>query len=225
MNLQDLLISLAYRVGPQRLADGSTHAARSMQTGEVAVSNVRGKYTEQTVRGNVFSMVLTAWTTTTAAGNLIAAAAAAVSQFALWNPTGSGKNIALLKFSTWPISGTWGIPSLFHSYMSTNPTIANSALTPVTCNNVGLAAQTIAGYHSSAAGTALTGCSALKVIRQAGLYITAGTLSALMGVSYTDYCDGDIVIPPGYGWAPTWSAAGTTTLGGYSVTWEEVPIV
>ncbi|MFH2075548.1 MAG: hypothetical protein ABIJ57_09415 [Pseudomonadota bacterium] len=192
--------------------------------GVLLTSDSGGKYYDLVSRGNVFSLVLTAWTTTTAAGNLIAAAAAAVSQFALWNPTGSGKNMALLKFATWPISGTWGIPSLFHSYMSTNPTIANSALTPVTCNNVGRSADTVAGYHASAAGTALTGCSALKVIRSANLYITAGTLSALAGVGYVDVCDGDIVIPPGFGWAPTWAAAGTTTLGGYSVTWAEIDI-
>jgi hypothetical protein len=212
------------KIGPGGGADAQYVPPRASRNGSLLISGGQGKYYEQTARGNVFSMVLTAWTTTTAAGNLIAAAAAAVSQFALWNPTGSGKNIALLKFSIQATSGTWGIPGLYHSYMSVNPTIASSALTPVTCNNVGMAAATIAGYHSSAAGTALTGCSALKVIRSANLYITAGTVASLGGTSYVDLCDGDIVIPPGFGWAPTWAAAGTTTIGGYSVTWEENPI-
>lgn len=209
------------KVGATTGADAQFLDNRASRNGSHIVADGQGKYYEQTVRGNVFSMVLTAWTTTISAGNTLAAAAAAVSQFALWNPTGSGKNIALLKFATWPISGTWGISGLWHSYMSVNPTIASASLTPVTCNNIGMAAATVAGYHSSAAGTALTGCSALKVIRSANLYISAGTLSALAGVAYVDVCDGDIVIPPGFGWAPTWAHAGTTTLGGYSVTWEE----
>jgi hypothetical protein len=39
----------------------------------------------------------------------------------------------------------------------------------------------------------------------------------------TEYIDGDIVLPPGTCWVPTWMGAGTTFLGGYSITWEEIP--
>jgi hypothetical protein len=37
-----------------------------------------------------------------------------------------------------------------------------------------------------------------------------------------DVCDGDIVLPPNSFWVPTWAAAGTSVLGGYSVTFEVV---
>jgi hypothetical protein len=77
---------------------------------------------------------------------------------------------------------------------------------------------------ASAAGSALTGSTALVIIRAADLYITAGTAANLGGFKCVEYVDGDIVIAPGSCWVPTWVAAGTTFLGGYSVTWEEIPI-
>jgi hypothetical protein len=36
--------------------------------------------------------------------------------------------------------------------------------------------------------------------------------------------EGDIVIPPNSLWVPLWAAAGTSMLGGYSVTWKEIDI-
>jgi len=181
------------------------------------------KYYAATSEGSVYSMTLTAWTTTTSAGNLLAAGAAASTNFALWNPKNSGKNLALLKFGVFMISGTQGIPGLFHSYAETCPTLSASVLsTPMRDNKVAAASGHVAMGVSSAAGTALTGGSALLVIRIADLAVSAGTFSNLGGSHTTEYIDGDIVIPPGKMWVPTWAAAGTTTLGGYSITWQEI---
>jgi len=181
------------------------------------------KYYEAVNAGRVFSMTLTAWTTTTSAGNLLAAAAAATTNFALWNPAGSGKNLSLLKFGVFMISGTQGIPGLFHSYAETCPTLAASVLlTPIRNNKFAAASDNVAMGASSAAGTALTGGSALLVVRVADLAISAGSFSNLAGTHATEYIDGDLVIPPGKMWVPTWAAAGATTLGGYSITWEEI---
>lgn len=211
------------RSGYTILADGSVAPARASRVGAQIVGDGQSKYYEQTARGSVFSLTLAAWTTGIAAGNLNAAAAAASTQFALWNPLGSGKNLALLKFSCWLISGTTPAGTLFHSYSATPPTIATSVLTPIVCNNVGMAAASVARALSSAAGAALTGSTALALIRQADLQFSAGTYASLSTQKSMEIIDGDIVIPPGLCWVPTWTAAGTTLLGGYSVTWEEVP--
>ena len=77
---------------------------------------------------------------------------------------------------------------------------------------------------SSAAGAALTGSSALAFIRAADLRFSAGTYANLATSQAMEQIDGDIVIAPGTCWVPTWTAAGTSMLGGYSVTWEEIPV-
>jgi hypothetical protein len=213
------------RSGFTTLADGTVAPARASRVGGLATADAQGRYYEQTSRGNVFSLVLTAWTTSINVGNVISAAAGAATNFALWNPPGSGKNLSLLKFSCWIISGTMGVPCLFHSYSSTSPTIATSVVTPIACNNIGMAAASVARALTSAAGSALTGSSALAIIRASDLGVGAGVVvpANLFQPKLVEYIDGDIVIPPGTCWVPTFAAQGTTVLGGFSVTWEEIP--
>lgn len=215
------------RSGYTTLADGTVAPARASRVGAAICGDGQGKYYEASSRGTIFSAGLTAWTSTVAAGNIIGAAAGASTQFAVWNPYGSGKNLSILKFGVYPISGTSPIPAVFHSATATAPTIATSVAATYgwfCCNNVGLATASVARVLASQAGAALTGSSILTIIRAADLYITAGTAANLAGQKVVEYVDGDIVIPPGTGWVPTWAAAGTTFLGGYSVTWEEIPV-
>ena len=205
--------------------DGTVSPGRASRIGAEVSGFGQGKYYEQTSRGNVFSLTLTAWTTTIAAGNIVTAAAAASTQFALWNPQSSGKNISLLKFQVWCISGTAPIPPVIHSFSLTPPTIATSVVTPIQCNNVGLGALSVARALTSAAGAALTGSSILQNLCAADVGLGAGAMTPanLFQPKLTEYLDGSIVIPPGACWVPTWIGAGTTFLGGYSVTWEEIP--
>jgi hypothetical protein len=215
------------RAGMTALADGTVSPARASRVGSQIIGDGQGRYYEATSRGTVFSAGITAWTSTVNAGNIINAAAGATSQFAVWNPAGSGKNLSLLKFAVYPISGTAPIPAVFHSAMAVAPTIATSVAATYgwfCCNNVGMATASVARVLASQAGAALTGSSAFTIIRVADLFITAGTAANLAGQKCVEYIDGDIVIPPGTGWAPTWAAAGTSFLGGYSVTWEEIPV-
>lgn len=203
--------------------DGPGEAAlRLDRLYDLVTSNGRAWMAEPCSRNMIFSLILPAWTTTIAAGNIVAAAAAASTQFALWNPVGSGKNLELLKFGVWPISGTAPVPPVTHSFWTTCPTIVSVGT--AYSNFVGPAAASVARWIASAAGTAATGSSALLTLRAADLYITAGTAANLQGGKCIEYLEGDIILPPGTGWVPTWAAAGTTFLGGYSITWMEVPI-
>jgi hypothetical protein len=205
--------------------DGTVSPGRSSRIGAEVNGYGQGKYYEQTSRGNVFSLILTAWTTGIAAGNLVGAAAGASTNFALWNPAGSGKNISLLKFQCWVVSGTTPVPPLVHSLSITAPTIATSVVTPIQCNNVGLGALSVARALSSAAGSALTGSTILQSLCAADLGVGAGSVTTANNFEnkLTEYLDGSIVVSPGTCWVPTWITAGTTVLGGYSITWEEIP--
>lgn len=213
-------------VGSRTRADGSLERLRGSRNCSLVVGQGQGKYYEQASRGEIYSLVLTAWSSTIAAGNINAAATGASTQFALWNLASSPVNLALLKFQVWPISGTAPIPPVFHSMSITAPTIAHSVVTPVTNNKTGASGACQARALTSAAGSNLTGSTALQIIRAASFTITAGAMGTTGGFGniLTEYVDGDIVISPGTAWVPTWIAAGTTFLGGYSVTWAEIPI-
>jgi hypothetical protein len=215
------------RCGAVLQGDGTVTTGRASRIGALVTGDGQGRYYENTARGNVFSFYLNATATGISAGNIVGAAAAAATQFAVWNPPGSGKNLSLLKFGVWPISGTAPIPPVSHSISITAPTIASSFIAsyPLCCNNAGMAASSVSRYLAIAAqaGTALTGSSILQVLRAADLYITAGTAANLTGMKCIEFIDGDIVIPPGTGWVPTW-VSGAALLQGYSLTWEEIPV-
>lgn len=221
------------RAGATLLSDGTVAPARATRVGAMAVASAQGRYYEQAARGNIFSLVMTASATNApAANNLLSAlAAAGVVSFALWNPPGSGKNLSLLKLGVMPISGTPPVGGLWHGIMATCPTIASAiAAAPVGffgCNNAGMAAASVArGVVTAAGNTALTGCSLPTILRMSDLNLSAGTLASQNsnGQKGIEYIDGDIVLPPGTGWVPVWSTAGTTFLFGIAVTWEEIPV-
>src|SRR5436305_12888471 len=95
------------RVGPQALSDGSLTTARGNKEGAALSSNMGGLYEEATVRGQVFSLVLPLSSTGIAAGHIVGAAAAAATQFAVFNPLTSAKNLVLLEFAMGIVSGTF----------------------------------------------------------------------------------------------------------------------
>ena len=212
------------RSGYTVLSDGTVAPARASRVGALVTGDGQGKYYEQASRGLIFSLVLAATTGGIAAGNINGAAAAASTQFALWNPLGSGKNLSLLKFGVFPISGTFAAGGVFHSFSSTAPTIATSVLTPIQCNNIGMAASSVARALTSAGGSALTGSSVLQILRAADIMFNAAAFANAASGKLIEYIDGEIIIPPGTCWVPTWTGAGTTVLNGYSVTWEEIPV-
>lgn len=211
------------QVGVSSFADGSTPPLRSGRQQDLIVSELHGKYYEQVSRANMFMLGVT-WTSTVAAGNIAAAAAAAITQFAIWNPATSTKNISLIRLTLSLISGTTPVGPVSYSQFSGVgvPTVAASG-TPYNClfGNTGTPA---AKYMASAAGAALTGGGALVTVNTSGFYFTAGTYANL-AVSYAvDDIDGRIVLAPGQGFVPVFAAGGTSLLGAWGLIWEEVPV-
>lgn len=211
------------KVGPLNTGDGTVNPTRSGRTGETIVADGKGRYYEQVSRGNVYSLILAATTTNISAGNIDAAAAAASTQFALWNPAGSGKNLSLLKFALNVISGTTPAGGVHHSF-GTAPSIATSVVSPIANNLIGAPLQNVAKALTHVSGAALTGGGALSLLRVADIAFSAGTEAQLAPGKAIEYIDGEIVIGPGQMWVPTWTGAGTTVLNGYSITWEEIPV-
>ena len=159
---------------------------------------------------------------------MINAAAAAVTQFALWNPVGSGVNICLLKFGFGVVTATTLPTTLFHGlFVNGVPTINSTYDSTETAANA-LAGQGAprAKYVNTASylGTTLTGGSTPITFRQSNIAFSATTFASASGANFVEMLDGDIVLPPGTGWVPQWSSAGTGVINAYSVTWEEVPI-
>lgn len=214
------------QVGQTAALDGTQTNLRQGRTGEIILSQAHGRYYEQTSRGQLFTLTLSATTTGIAAGNLLGAAAAASTNFAIWNPIGSGFNLSITKVMVGLISGTLATGPLYHAVIQTsNPTINTVSTNGVAYNNLVGGKSPVARYVAVAAGTALTGGSAPVVLRTMNLTFSAAAFAAAAGAStLADLPDGDLIIPPGYGWVPQFSAAGTSVLNSYSVTWEEIPI-
>jgi len=209
--------------GQTNVADGGQAQMRAGRQSDLIVSQLHGRYYENVSRGNVFTLNLTATTTGVAAGNINAAAAAASTQFAIWNPLTSGVNLSLLFMYNGITSGTIVGGPLFHNTFSGNlPTIASSG-TATNCL-VGAGNGPQAKFVASAAGTALTGGSALSVIRPSTIGYSAGTYAALAGALAYEEIMGSLVIKPGAGWVPCFAAAGTSVLNTWGVVWEEVPV-
>lgn len=210
-------------VGPATAGDGARTQPRLDRLTAVIVTELRARYAEQATRGNTFSMALAATTTGVAAGNIVAAAGAASTNFALFNPSTSGKVYALLKFGMGIISGTPGAGPMFHGIVTAGvPTVATTGT--IIQHASGKAGGSSALGWATAAGTTLTGGGAPATLRIADFSSTATAQASPGAVKALEAVDGDIILAPGTGWVPLWGAAGTTLLNGYSVTWEEVPV-
>ncbi len=175
-----------------------------------------------TYNGLEFTMALAATTTGIAAGNIVGASAAASTQFALFNPIGSGRVLVLSKLFVGLISGTPAGGPLFHGFYTGIPTLAPSGT--INCARLiggSLQATSVARGYASAAGAALTGGAAPAVLRATGFTFTATAQAEVSAINALEDIEGDIIIPSGYGWVPLWAAAGTSVLNAYSVTWKE----
>ena len=200
-------------------AAAPTQIDRADRTGAKIVQLAHGDYTETVRQGNMFTMTLNATTTGVAAGNIVGAAAAASTNFALFNPVGSGKVLYITKFGMGIISGTPGAGPLFYGIFTTVPTATASAT--IRNNLLGGAGSVALGY-AVAAGVALTAGTAPLVHSMANFTTTATAQATVGEIAAVEELKNAIAIPAGYGFLPLWSAAGTALLNGYSITWEEL---
>jgi hypothetical protein len=212
-------------VGPSTRADGLTDGPfRISRLGSLTVTDAHGHYYEASARQKLFTAFLAQGTTTVAAGNIVGAAAAASTQFAVWNPLNSGVNMSLQKLIITQYSGTPTAGGLFHSTFNAASVASTLATAGAVRNNYVNGPSGAGLCLASAAGSALTGGLILTTLGASNLSSTATAQATPAGLVMSDLIDGMITIPPGFGYVPTWSGAGTTYLVGYSLTWEEVAV-
>lgn len=205
-------------------ADGVTpNAMRGGRLNDLIVSMHGPRFYEMTSRGRSYTLPLLTTSTGAAAGNLNAAAAAASTQFALWNPATSGVNLVLKRLCFGLVSGTPpGGPLLHNVFTGALPSIASVG----TAFNslVGTSYTGQAKFVASAAGTTLTGGSAIALLRPSTISFSANAFAAAGGSAHFEDIDGDIVLAPGTGWVPCFASAGTTLLNAWGIAWNEIPV-
>jgi hypothetical protein len=119
------------KAGTVTAQDGYNAPTRFSRVQNLVTADSQGKYYENASRGNIFSLVLPATNAVAQVGNIYPLSGAnPLTQFSLWNPLNSGKNLSLLKFGVAPISGTSPAGAMMHVVtnisLATQPTIFSS---------------------------------------------------------------------------------------------------
>lgn len=196
------------QVGIQNASDGAAAInARGGKQGETIVSELHGRYYEQTYRGNVFGLCTQGTGITTTA-----ALATTWTGLGVANPVGSGVNLVLLKFSCAQFAvgaaATIGIMGGVGTFAST--------LTPQSRIIGG-------GFASKAYGSAGATISTPTLIKSFGQVGSLATTGYGLTPGLVVDLEGNVIIPPG-SFVATYTSIVTTSALQFSYAWEEVPV-
>ncbi len=193
--------------GVQSNADGAaTVGIRTGKQGEMSVSELHGRYYEQTYRQNLFSIQGAATTTT-------AGTAATFTGLAVGNPAGSGYNLAINKVTITQAASLTASTNIGVMY---GPGAITASLTVNANKFIGGRAS----VTTATAGQTITAPILWTLLAGSG----SGAMTVpLLIPSITVDLEGSLIIPPGTFIASYTSAASTTALLFY-FQWEETPI-
>lgn len=196
-------------IGVQNGADGPTPiTVRIGQQGDQMVSELHGRYYEQTVRGNVFSLNTqgTAVTTT-------AALATTWTGLGIANPANSGVNLVLLGFS----ATQFAVGAAATIGLLGGTGVLTATLTPQSRKIGG-------GAVSLARGSATDTISTPLLITTFGSVGSVATTGYGLEPGINVDIGGSIVIPPG-SFVGSYTSIVTTSALNFGFVWEEVPII
>lgn len=203
-------MQLQMDVGPQILADGSLATLRGGKTGELIVSELQGRYYENSYRNNTFYAV------NSAAQALSLASTTTYTGLTVANPTASGKNLVLLEAIYCLTAGE--VSAVGAIILGTGATVAQT-----TGNSTGPVSNILG---SGTASVAKVGASCTYGANPAYLRPFLGFVWATgAGFTFGQYKDdigGAIIIPPGQ--QVSFVAVTTATTGIGSFTWAEISI-
>ena len=213
-------VTVIGQAGPAVTSDGTQVPMRQGKGAEQIVTELHGKYAEQTYRGNVF------WATMTAGVIFPAPAATAANPMTLANPAGSGKNLNLISFDMvftvivgTPVTGLYGL------YVNTNTVAAavtGTAITPIP-GLVGSKFAPVAVPLSTS--TVPVAPTLLLPFGQKVTGEVAAAAPILNNPAFHIDFDGRVSIAPGAAITPQQTAADTTNATVLcAFCWEEVPI-
>lgn len=204
------------RVGPTLAGDGTNPQNRLGKMAELITQQAHGKYFEAVSRGNCYAAV-TAATGVSVASLTISTAA----PFALANPIGSGRRLALMWIEMGYVSGTFGAGNLVLALGGISGTaVSGTAIVPV---------NLWTGGGVQAVGKPLTTATlpaAPTVVRNfANLDAWVGSLTTSPFNIYLDL-DSSLMLDPGSSFSVEGTtAAGTSPLVVFGCGWEEIPLI
>lgn len=202
-------------VGPQLVADGTgLNPLRQGRQGELSVSELHGRYYEQTLRRAIFSGSITGQVTTVGL-------ATTYTGLCLTNPNGSPVNLVVNKVGwgfivAFAAGATLGLMTGFNSGTAVTQTAA------VTPRNQFFNGQAGGGFGLLASSATLPTAPTLNIILGAGLTGAITTVPS-QGPNVADL-EGSLILPPGAYMAFYTSTASGAAGGAFSFQWEEVPV-
>jgi len=197
---------------------GTTPTLRLGQLADLVVSELQGRYYENTYRGNVYVSSTAAVGTTIVAANNSPVAAGAAAAYALVNPAGNTFNAAVLKIWASTISGTPGGPLALNVITPPSGITAVTTQTPIKANTLTAAGSTMRVIVQSA----LTGSILAIMFRPLG---GPAAIAAGAGVNHVmEDVGGDIIIPPGGALLVCSTATGTNHVVCIGMAWAELPL-
>jgi hypothetical protein len=222
-------------VGVQNNPDGAQYiVGRAGRQGETMVSELHGRFYEQTLRGNIYSGGMTAVTSINAATFTTATTGATATPIVgLWNPTSSGVNCVVLQASlgvsitaatntgaggfVWMVSTGNSAITTGNAPINRRALIATGSLSKV----FGGAALTgMTGTLAAIAGSALNGGSGAN-FSFVGTAVGQATMAPTASV---ENFDGSLIIPPGGVLALMCTTTPVAHSAVSGMLWEEVPV-
>jgi hypothetical protein len=210
-------------VNPQAIPDGqSTVTARSGRMGDLIVSELHGKYYEQSSRGRAF------FGTSASTGIALIVPATTGGHPTLFNPLGSGVNVNIIRLEMSYVSGTNAPTSIEWAQTANAGAVAATGAPIATFTSVAPVPTLIGSKATSNvqwAPTTNTFTAAPVFVRPTGFSLfTATAASAIDPTVLIATYDGDLGIVPGTALSLCSQAATTTSLFQVSVVWEEIPV-
>ena len=193
--------------GIQANGDTATITARGGRQGETIVSQLHGRYYEQTYRNNMFSIHTQGTNVTTTA-----ALATTFTGLAISNPAGSGVNLVINKFNAVQfavgVAGTIGLMG--------GVGVLAASLTPQS-RNIG------SGAVSKALASAGATISTPLLISTFGSVGSAATTAYGLENGIVIFIEGSVIVPPG-SFIASYTSTAQTSAFQFGFVWEEVPI-
>jgi len=208
---------MAKLVGEQTLSNGDTGEGAIARTGEEVVSQLHAPLYEQGKRGRVFNGMTAV--TGVAPGTAIGTTAG----FALYNPRGSGVDLVVLTARLAYVSGTLGagVISWVGHLDPAQAAITGTAIPSVAARMAPTASVSAKGKPLTTATVPASGTP----MRPFGSLQASLATTAVSPWALKDDVDGAIIVQPGCAVSlQGTTAAGTSPLVVYGVSWEEVPV-
>ena len=215
---------------PSAGAPNAVMNGRAGQQGDLIVSELHGRFYEQTYRGNAYFIGNTALSALSA--NTISLTATTTPILGVWNPSASTVNLVMQQAMLTCVANnlTSGAgPGAFVWALSLNNGAISTGSNPYNAKTLATSGSQAKGFFGTTALTGLT--NNLAVVAGAALpspsgltYTTLASTALLPSYQGVENIDGSIIVPPGGVLALLNTVSSTVFSVAGRLSWEEVPV-